>query len=251
MDSERRSRRLFDGIFADGFALMRERWMVYGAMMVACGISAATVYQHASLLKTFATGDLGSVVRSQPLNIVLMSALVAIFFVLPSALRKLDTKFRMTTARAIMTVAMIVCVGVATDLGYAAAFIPGIVIGVLMSQALINALLRTGEGATMSGAFATIYDSMRGSVTQTRSHFATTFGVLAASLAILGIPFFFGLCAMLVLDVIVPRSLILTAPLLFAQFIYCECVRYALIVRWYRRLDAEQKHPILSMVRAA
>jgi hypothetical protein len=34
----------------------------------------------------------------------------------------------------------------------------------------------------------------------------------------------------------IPPSLVIMTPLLFLTFTYFECVRYALIVRWYRRL---------------
>jgi len=39
------------------------------------------------------------------------------------------------------------------------------------------------------------------------------------------------------------RSLVLTAPLLYLTFVYFECVRYALIVWWYRRLAAGVARP--------
>jgi len=35
------------------------------------------------------------------------------------------------------------------------------------------------------------------------------------------------------------------APLLLLTFVYFECVRYALIVRWYRRLRFEDR-PLAS-----
>jgi len=46
---------------------------------------------------------------------------------------------------------------------------------------------------------------------------------------------------MLVFDAIEPRSLIVTAPALFMTFVYCECMRYVLIVRWYGRLAGEAR----------
>ena len=233
--------RLFHRLFTEGFALMRERLPVYSVMAAICAGSAALVFGHVHLLEKFATGDVGSVVRTPPVNVVLLSTLFAIFFVLPSALRRIDANFKMTFWRGVITISTILAVGIATDVGYAAAFIPGIVIGVLLSQSLINALLRTGEDAGARDAARTIFGAIGGSFRLTREHFVTTLSILAISLAILGIPFFVGLVAMLVLDVLEPRSLILTAPGLFLTFIYFECVRYMLIVRWYRRLDAAQR----------
>ena len=72
----------------------------------------------------------------------------------------------------------------------------------------------------------------------TREHFITTLGICALSLLILGVPFLIGLIALLVFDALDGRSLIITAPALFLIFVYCECVRYTLIVRWYGRLAA-------------
>jgi hypothetical protein len=60
--------------------------------------------------------------------------------------------------------------------------------------------------------------------------------VVVASLAILIVPFAFVMLSLLVLGVRIPPSLVIMTPLLFLTFTYFECVRYALIVRWYRRL---------------
>jgi hypothetical protein len=232
--------RLFHRLLAEGFALMRERWIAYGLLALACTFSAVAVYRKLDLLSVFSSGDPVAVLRTPPINAILVAALIAIFFVLPSALRRIEPSFKMTAWRGVITLATLFCVGVATEVGYAAAVIPGIILGVLLSQALINALLRTNERATAAEAAATVWGSFRGSFRLTRNHFATTLGILIVSLTMLGVPFFFGLVAMLVFDALDPRSLILTAPALFMTFIYCECVRYVLIVRWYRRLEAAQ-----------
>jgi len=210
--------RLFHRLFAEGFALMRERIIVYALMAAVCGGSAALVFGRVHLLERFATGDVGAVLRTPPVNVVLLSTLFAIFFVLPSALRRIEAGFKMTFWRGVITISTILCVGIATDIGYAAAFIPGIVIGVLLSQSLINALLRTGERANAREAANTVFGAIGGSFRLTREHFITTLGILTVSLCILGVPFFVGLIAI----------------------VYFECVRYMLIVRWYRRLDTAQ-----------
>jgi hypothetical protein len=44
---------------------------------------------------------------------------------------------------------------------------------------------------------------------------------------------------MIVFYVRLPQSLYAVAPLLYLSFIYLECVRYTLIVRWFRRLQVE------------
>jgi hypothetical protein len=63
--------------------------------------------------------------------------------------------------------------------------------------------------------------------------------VLIASLAILLVPFLIVMFTLIVLGVNVPPSLVVMAPLLFLTFTYFECVRYALIVRWYRHLASQ------------
>jgi hypothetical protein len=229
---------LFERLPAEGFALMRQRSVAYGVFAVACAASAAAVYEHSNLLLIFAQGDPSRVLQTAPINVILLSALVAIFFVLPSALRIIQPSFRMTLWRGLLTLAMLLALGIATDLGYAAAVIPGIVLGVLLSQALFAALLRSTERGSLREAGASVKAALVGSFRLTRAHFATTFGVCALSLAILGIPFLIGLIALLVLDAVEPRSLIVTAPALFLTFVYFECVRYVLIVRWYGRLEA-------------
>lgn len=228
--------RLFERLFIEGFALMRERLGTYALIALLCAASAATASSRGSLLQVFAAGNPAVVFRTAPINAVLIAALIAIFFVLPSALRKLEPSFRMTFWRGVLTFAMLLCLGLATDLGYAAAVIPGIVVGVLLSQALIGALLGAGERGSARDLLVAVTDAIRGSVHMTRSHFITTLGVCALSLVILGVPWVMGLIGLLVLDALDGRSLILTAPGLFLLFVYCECVRYVLIVRWYGRL---------------
>jgi membrane protein implicated in regulation of membrane protease activity len=70
----------------------------------------------------------------------------------------------------------------------------------------------------------------------TRNHFATTLGILVVSLAILIVPFCFVAFWAIVLGGAVPWSLVATTPALFLLFVYLECARYTLVVRWYRRL---------------
>ncbi len=230
--------RLYERLFADGFALMRERFGTYALFALVCAVSAATAAGKGNLLQVFATGDPAAVFRTAPINAVMVAALIAIFFVLPSALRRLEPSFRMTFWRGILTLAMLVCLGLATDLGYAAAVVPGVIVGVLLSQALIAALLGAGERGSLRDLFSAVVAALRGSVSLTREHFITTLGICALSLLILGVPFLIGLIALLVFDALDGRSLIITAPALFLIFVYCECVRYTLIVRWYGRLAA-------------
>ena len=144
--------RLFYRLLPEGFALMRERWIPYGLLALACALSALAVFKKIDLLSVFASGNPLVVLRTPPINVILIAALIAIFFVLPSALRRIQPSFKMTAWRAVITLATLFCVGVATEIGYAAAVIPGIIIGVLMSQALINALLRTGERSSAESA---------------------------------------------------------------------------------------------------
>jgi len=229
--------RLFHRLLPEAFALMRERWIPYGLLALACALSALAVFKKIDLLAVFASGDPLVVLRTPPINVILIAALIAIFFVLPSALRRIQPSFKMTAWRAVITLATLFCVGVATEIGYAAAVIPGIIVGVLMSQALINALLRTGERSSAREAAQTVWGAFRGSFHLTRDHFVTTLGITILSLTILGIPFTLGLIALLVGDSLDARSLVAAAPALFMTFIYCECLRYVLIVRWYRRLE--------------
>lgn len=228
---------LFHRLFAEGFALLRERIFAYGLLAAACALTAAAVYSKVNLLRVFASGDPVAAMRTPPINVILITSLIAIFFVLPSALRRIAPSFKMTMWRAAITGVTLFVVGAATEVGYAAAIIPGIVIGVLLSQTLINALLTSDDKASPRQAAITIVVSARGSFNLTREHFATTFSILAVSLAMLGFPFLVGLIGLLVADALNPVSLVATAPALFLTFIYCECTRYVLIVRWYRRLE--------------
>ena len=65
---------------------------------------------------------------------------------------------------------------------------------------------------------------------------------MVASLIIFVVPGSVALFFLWVLGANNPPSLVFTSPLLLLIFVYCECVRYSLIVRWYRRL-AEDPSP--------
>jgi hypothetical protein len=225
-----------ESLFVEGFRLMRERLRIYLAFAVACAVTASIVFPRIDLLQTLASGNPLAILRVPPLNVVVLLSLLALFFILPSALRRIEPNFRMTVWRTGVALLTIFSVGIVTELGYAAAVIPGVIAGVLLSQTLINALLRSEERTSFGNVGSNLVHAFRDSFELTRGHFATTFGVVALSLVILAIPYLIVLTASIVLDVLEPRSLVLTAPLLLLTFVYFECVRYALIVRWYRRL---------------
>jgi hypothetical protein len=226
-------------LLAEGFRLMQERLAVYLALAAACAATAWAVFPRIDMYSVLAYHPM-SLVSTPPVSVVLLLAMLALFFILPSALRRIQPNFKMTVVRAGITIVTLASVGVLTDLGYTLAVIPGIVITVLLSQALIGALLRAREGASFREIGQAILGSYRGSVQMTKAHFATTLGVVVASLAILLVPFTLVLITLAVLGVQVPPSLIVMAPVLFLTFIYFECVRYALIVRWYRRLAEDR-----------
>ncbi|MBD5656267.1 MAG: hypothetical protein IAI50_13970 [Candidatus Eremiobacteraeota bacterium] len=200
---------------------MRERLTVYLGLAAVCAVAAWLALPHIDMYDVLASHP-AALVRTSPVSVVLLLALAALFFILPSAVRRIEPNFKMTALRALVTIATILAVGTVTELGYAFAVLPGIALAVLLSQALIGALLRTREGAGLPEVWSAIVDSVRGSVTMTRTHFATTLGVLIASLFILLVPFTIVLFVLAVLGVRVPPSLLVTAPLLFLTFIYFE-----------------------------
>jgi hypothetical protein len=231
-----RPARLWDSIFAEGYGLMRERLAIYVALAAVCALAAWLALPHIDLYDVLASHPT-ALVTTSPVSVVLGLALAALFFIFPSALRKLEPNFKMTTQRILMMLGTMCAVGAITEVGYAFAIVPGIVATVVLSQALIGTLLRTRESAGPRELGAAVVASFRGSFAMTKTHFATTLGVIVASLFILLVPFVFALLVLAIAGVRVPPSLVLTAPLLFLTFIYFECVRYALIVRWYRRLS--------------
>jgi hypothetical protein len=235
-----------ESLLVEGFCLMRERLRIYLAFAVACAATAAFALPSRNLLQLLASGNPLAILRAPPLNVVTLLSLIALFFILPSALRRIEPGFRMTLWRTVVALLTIVSVGLVTELGYAAAVVPGVILGVLLSQTLINALLRSEERTSFGNVGKNVVSAYRGSFELTRGHFATTLGVTVLSIVILAVPFFLTLVAAIVLDVLEPRSLVLTAPLLLLTFVYFECVRYSLIVRWYRRLAVFAASPAES-----
>jgi len=155
-------------LLREGFGLMRERWPVYLGLSFVCAFAGWLAFPHSDMYATLVSHPLG-LVTGPPVNVVLALALGALFFVLPSALRRIEPTFKMTALRAAVTAVTIFSVGAITEIGYAFAIVPGIVVAVLLSQALIGAV--------------------RGSIELTKRHFATTLGVITASLFILVVPF--------------------------------------------------------------
>jgi hypothetical protein len=183
------------------------------------------------------------VLVNPPLGLVLGLSLLAQFIIIPSVVRRIDPAFKLTIVGFAIMLLTIAVVGFVTDLGYALAILPGIVIAVLLSQALVGALVRTRAGMGLRDGFAAIGGSIKGSFSMTRGHFATTFGVVAMSLFILIVPFVFAAFWAIVGGVNEPRTLPASACGLFLLFVYLECVRYSLIVRWYRRLAGMDPAP--------
>lgn len=235
-----RPRERSESLLIEGFRLMRERLAVYLAFAAIASFAAALVWPRIDMYDVLAHHPT-SLVLAPPVSIVMLLALAALFFILPSAMRSFEPGFRMTTWRLAVMLATIFTVGLVTELGYAFAVLPGIVAAVLLSQVLVGALLGERVGSGPASVVRAIVRSVRTSVGLTRSHFVTTLGVVGASLAILLVPFTTVLLCLAILGVRVPPSLVVMAPLLLLTFVYFECVRYALVVRWYRRLRAEER----------
>ena len=221
--------RLFGGLFREAGRLMRERWKAYAFFAAICGAAAAIPV----------TGDPVNLLNYPVFRVWFAAAVIALFFIVPTAIRKLRPSFRMTLWRVVLTVTVLVLIGLVTDLGLLAAVIPGLVASVLLSQTLVIALLQSGEHPSLGALPAGITKAVRDSFRFTRGHFVTTLGIVALSLAILMVPLLIAMLAMIVLYVKAPPSLYAMAPVLYLTFIYFECVRYTLIVRWFRRLESE------------
>jgi hypothetical protein len=226
-------------LFAEGWTVMRERRLVYALLAAPCAIAGAfgasgllEVAQHPHPQNAQVLAALFAV---PGLRAVMFAMLTALFFILPSSLRRLRPDFRMTPGRAFLTLLLLCAVSLTTDLGFLALVIPGIVVGILISQALFNALLAM-RPANARNPFAVIREAFFRSAQMTKGRFMTTLGVVSFSLMVLLLPFFAAFAGMILLIGWSPRSLILTAPLLFLTFVYFECVRYVLITRLYASL---------------
>ena len=226
---------------------MRERLPIYLLLAGICAASAFVAFPRVDIygaLTEAANGHPVQLFTQPPVSVDLVLAIGAVLFVLPSALRRIEPTFRMNLVRLGIAVVTLICVGFLVDAGCGLAVIPGIAAAVLLSQALIGALLRAPEHATVRNLGATMAAAFRNSFEMTRGHFATTLGVVTASLAIFVVPGTCGLFLLWILGVKAPASLVLTSPLLLLTFVYSECVRYSLIVRWYRRLAEEGPQPL-------
>lgn len=177
---------------------------------------------------------------------VLLSV-VARFFIVPSAMRRIDPGYK-TTTRAF--VIQFVVVAIIIGFSYVSFFgsaLPGALgtvanialiaislAAVLLSQALFAALVDDRRGE----ADVPVSDAIRRSYTMTRASFMPTllvnvigifFVVFPLNLAIL--PLFL---AMILRS---PKWLAVGTPILILLFVYFECVRFTLMTRWYAHLS--------------
>jgi hypothetical protein len=215
----------FLALFGEGFGLLRERWKVYALFAAACAAATGAGLQAMTAADDSPEALVAALTGSFGIRSLVVLALLSVFFIMPSALRRLDPAFRMTPRRFWIMLSAVVAVGLATEIGTIAFILPGIAIAVLWSQATI--------GAVLSGDFGAFRRSFR----MTKDHFFSTFAVVAGSLVLLAVPVGFMYLAAVVAWVRAPASLIVTLPLVLIAFIYFDCVRYAWLVRWYARLS--------------
>ncbi|HEV3158078.1 MAG TPA: hypothetical protein VGZ00_12100 [Candidatus Baltobacteraceae bacterium] len=212
------------GLLMDGTSIMRERLPVYVLLAAICALAALR-----------GIPDLYRATENLALRTVAICAVAAVFFILPSALRKLDAHFRMTPKRILAMLATLAIIAAATEFGFAALIIPGIVLGVLLSQALI-AILRADEDESKALP-QMLSEAMFGSFSMTKNHFLSTLGMIVVSLIFLFVPLSVVLLATVLAANSHPWTFLFTMPVFLLTFIYLECVRYALIVHWYERLE--------------
>ena len=225
---------------------MRARWAVYAVLAGVCAAIEWFAFDRVdivSLLREAADGRPASLILRPPLGLVLGLSLLAQFSIVPAAVGRIVPSFRLTVVGALLMVFTIALVGFATDIGYLLAAIPGIALAVLLSQVLVGVLARLQSGMGAREIAAIFTSSVRGSFAMTKGHFGTTLGVLVLSLAIVVVPFFSVAFWVIVLGGKIPASLVATAPLLFLFFVYLECARYALVVRWYLHLSTDVAAP--------
>lgn len=215
----------FLALFEEGFALLRERWKVYALLAAACTGATAAGLQAMTPADDSPEALAAALIGSAGIRSLVVLALLSVCFIMPSALRRLDPEFRMTPRRFGILLSAVVAVGLATEIGTIAFILPGIAIAVLWSQATI--------GAVLCGDFGAFRRSFR----MTKDHFFSTFAVVAGSLVLLAIPLGLTYLVAVVAWVHAPASLIATLPLVLIAFVYFDCVRYALLVRWYARLS--------------
>lgn len=222
-------------IFGEGLRLLRERWKVYAAFAIVCGVATASGLRAMIPAEETPEAMVSALINSYGIRSVMILALVSIFFIMPSALRRLDPSFRLTPSRFAVMLSSIVAVALTTELGLLAFVLPGVVIAVLWSQVTI--------GAVLGGNF----EAFRRSFQMTKDRFFSTFAVCTGSVVLLMIPLGAAYLAAVIAWVRLPASLVVTLPLVLLTFVYFDCVRYAMLVRWYARLSDRAEAHRLSL----
>jgi hypothetical protein len=177
----------------------------------------------------------------------LVLSVAARFFIVESTMRRIDPSYTTTPRRFVVQFGVVFVILAFSYISFYGSALPGAlgaiatialltisVAAILLSQALFAALVDKrrsgGRGAPMSDAVKLSYNLTRTSFVPTLlvTVIGIFFVVFPVNLAI--VPLFL---AMLLKS---PRWLALGTPLLILMFIYFECVRFALMARWYSHL---------------
>jgi hypothetical protein len=174
----------------------------------------------------------------------LVLSLLARYFIIPSAMRRIDPGYRTTPRRfAIETLVLLVIVAFSV-VSYFGSALPGTagavaslallivaVAAILLSQTLFTALI---EEKRPPG------DAIGESYRLTKRRFIATLLVTFLGVFIVVLPLNLSILPLFLAMILRSHQwLALGTPLLILLFIYLECVRFALMTRWYEQLAAE------------
>jgi hypothetical protein len=174
-------------------------------------------------------------------------ALVARYFIIDSAMRRIDPEYR-TTPRSfgVQSLVMLVLVAFTLVSSFGSA-LPGVVgavasivllivsiAAILLSQTLFAALSRPGGGQG-----APLGDALLLSFRMTKNRFLMTLLITTCGVLLVVVPLSIAIIPLFVAMVESSLSWLAAGiPLLVLMFVYLESVRFILMTRWYARMAA-------------
>jgi hypothetical protein len=222
-----------EGALRDAWPLMRSR-KVYLTLAVLCAVLVGVMIAITSAADATQQQQLRVATLDVPLSICIG---IAAFFVMPAVARTARPEFKLTFGRVLALLAITLIVGIASEIGLALLLLPGIWLGVKLSQTTWTYLLSDGK------------NPFGESWQLTTGHFWETFcfffllGILMAIVEIIT------LLIPIVISALFPISGIVLGPFVFLAYVYVYHIFCLANMRWM--LELRQLPPPAEAVPAA
>jgi len=212
---------VIQGAVEDAWPLMRSRMTVYWILAAVCALVVLATLWYLNTLD--ASTQMGARIEAaiQPVD---LCGAIASFFIIPAAARTVRPEFKLTFLLILGLVGIGLVVGIATEIGLFLLLVPGVWVGVKLSQSTWTYLLSDGKNP-----FGESWEMTTGHFWETFGFFfLLTIAVVVAMIVVLGIPIFIELFA--------PLAGVVLGPIAFLGYVFTYHVTILGQMRWMLEL---------------